>query len=94
MRPTDAVNDASNGGGRDDGRPRGAALMPAWLATFIKDAERENETLELPVNREQTLETPELQGTDGQTLGSAGARAQARRGHRPVPRSKSSSCRV
>lgn len=36
MRPTDAVNDAG-----------GSAGLPAWLATFIRDAERENETLTL-----------------------------------------------
>lgn len=34
MRPSDAVNDAGNSAG-----------LPAWLATFIQDAERENETL-------------------------------------------------
>ena len=34
MRPTDAVNDAGNSAG-----------LPVWLATFIQDAERENETL-------------------------------------------------
>src|SRR5687767_10534766 len=34
MRPNDAVNDAGNGAG-----------LPVWLATFIQDAERENETL-------------------------------------------------
>ena len=34
MRPNDAVNDAGNSTG-----------LPVWLATFIQDAERENETL-------------------------------------------------
>ena len=34
MRPTDAVNDAGNNTG-----------LPVWLAAFIRDAERENETL-------------------------------------------------
>jgi excisionase family DNA binding protein len=42
MRPTDAVNNAGNGAG---GRLGQATLLPAWLATFIRDAERENETL-------------------------------------------------
>lgn len=34
MRPTDAVNDSGNSTG-----------LPVWLATFIREAERENETL-------------------------------------------------
>ena len=34
MRPNDAVNDAGPSAG-----------LPVWLATFIRDAERENETL-------------------------------------------------
>lgn len=42
MRPNDAVNNAGLSAGGGPGR---ATLLPAWLATFIEDAERENETL-------------------------------------------------
>lgn len=42
MRPNRAVNDVGGGSGRATLEPAG---LPAWLATFIAEAERENLTL-------------------------------------------------